>query len=278
MDFLSGQTKNAEICKELRRKIPEELKHFIDIKPKKSGMTLISLFDFASMRGIDVTKQKALEALNKFKKISKLLISSDKDEREKLDKLKQMGFKERNESDKKHLKDYLEEDVQAFLIRELLSSDASSKSTINMIQDKFGFKELMYLTSELEWSLKGKQDRIDILCCDKLNPKKILILEIKKVRLTNLDQGRYVTILSEHNKDLLEFVSALTDLGYSKEDKLEINMVYVMPDNQNKDDKFWKGVLDKKKDVKGKYGENKQVNGIIFYQTGFPSTRQIKRD
>ena len=111
MNIFKGQTENASKVYELRKEIPDKLSCYLDFRPRAGGIKLVSLFDFAPMWGFSKTLKGALA---KIKRNQDFLISPNKDDEEKRKMLYSLGFNIRKSGNE----DYLEEDVQAFLIRE----------------------------------------------------------------------------------------------------------------------------------------------------------------
>lgn len=253
MNIFKRQTENAAKAYELRNAIPEKLKCYLDFRPKATGITFVSFFDFAPMRGLEVNDKEINSVLNKIKSKQDFLISPDKDGKEKRDIFKDLGFKARCDNGS----EYLEEGVQAFLIREILRR--GDKDMLQRIIEGCNFLGLEYLTSEFEWSSDKVVDRIDILCCDKENYRKVLVLELKKVRTTQLKQGRYLNILRDNEGELIRFISALTNRAFDETTHLDIHMIYLMPSHPRLEPAMWDKVV-------SKHG----IDGIIFYNTGYP--------
>ena len=257
MDIFKGQTANAEKAYEWRKEIPEKLNRYLDFRPKATGITLVSFFDFAPMRGLQVNPKNIRSVLNILKRRQDFLISPAKSDEEKIEILQNIGFKARAYSNE----EYLEEDVQAFLAREILSY--SDKDMPQRIANSCNFSGLKYLTSEFEWS-SGGVDRVDILCCDKDNYYKILIIELKKIRTTQLKQTRYLGILRKKSKELIRFISVLTGKKLNERNPLDIHMVYLMPSHPHLEIAMWEKIA-------VKHG----IDGIIFYNTGYPCDRIV---
>lgn len=258
INIFKGQIENAIKAYSLKKEIPEKLRCYLDFRPKATGITLVSFFDFAPMRGLEMNSKNVKEILTQLKKQQDFLLSPNKDEQEKIEKIGKFGFLAK--SNKKE--EYLEEDIQAFLIREILSS--SDKDIPQRIAKICGFSGLKYLTSEFEWSDKGKIDRIDILCCDKLNYNRVVILELKKIRTTKLSQARYFKTLKDNESSLKELISALTSKEFDKKDSIELKMIYLMPGHPRLEEEFWRGVVSRA-----------DINGIIFYKMGFSFDRSV---
>lgn len=257
MNIFKGQTENAKIVYEWRKEIPEKLNCYLDFRPKATGITLVSFFDFAPMRGLQVSDKSIKSVLSAIKRKQDFLISPEKSDKEKISILKELRFKTRLAN----TEEYLEEDVQAFLIREILSH--SDKDIPQRIIRSYNFSGLKYLTSEFEWSSNGI-DRVDILCCDKNNYYKILVIELKKIRTTQLKQNRYLNILKAKSSDLIGFISALTNKKLEDKTPLDIHMIYLMPSHPRLETKMWERIVIE-------HG----IDGIIFYNTGYPFDRMV---
>lgn len=256
-DIFKGQTANAEKVCEWRKAIPQKLSRYLDFRPKAYGITLVSLFDFAPMRGLQVNPKNIRAVLNMLKRRQDFLISPAKSDEEKIEILQAIGFKTRANNNE----EYLEEDVQAFLAREILSY--SDKDMPQRIANSCNFSGLKYLTSEFEWSGDGV-DRVDILCCDKENYYKILVIELKKIRTTQLKQTRYLNILKKKSSELIRFISALTSKKLNEKQPIDIHMIYLMPSHPRLEIAMWERIVTK-------HG----VDGIIFYNTGYPCDRIV---
>jgi len=251
MNIFKGQTENAPKVYGLRKMIPEKLKCYLDFRPKATGITLVSFFDFAPMRGLNINDKNIKSVLGAFTRKQDFLLSPDKDDEDKIKILQDLKFKTRGTTGS----DYLEEDVQAFLIREILNS--GDRDMPRHIVKSCNLLGLRYLTSEFEWSSK-KIDRVDILCCDKDDFHKIVVIELKKVRTTKLLQRRYLNILQKNSGDLIRFISALTNTTLDVATPIEIHMVYLMPSHPRLDTNLWRQIV-------AEHG----VDDIVFYKTGY---------
>jgi len=256
--MLAGQIRNAKSVFKLQQQIPHLLGPFLGLRAKENGMTLVSFFDFAPMRGRKVTERTADRILKELKDQQELLTDPEKSKEEKKKALR--GF-----PSKKPGKGFLEEDVQAFLIREIINPERLGDIS-QRICEVCDCQKLKYLASEFEWSLNGKKDRIDILCRDQNDPSKIVIIELKKVRITQLKQARYIRVFQEHRhqEELKSFVAALT--GYPVvSGALDIRMVYLMPDHPRLNPKEWEEIVCKN-----------HVDGIVFYNQDFSPGNLVK--
>lgn len=261
--MLEGQIKNARKVYELRKYIPDDLRPFLDFRPKKTGITLVSFFEFAPMRGVNVSHKAAQEEMAKIGKMKESLLAPTVDDEAKIKKLTDLGFKSR----KKDADDYLEEDVQAFLCRELLKP-AEGDIPRHIREDLLGLKgRLKYLTAEFEWSLDGEKDRVDILCRDEKDPARLVVIELKKIRTEKLEQSRYVPILKTHEKELADFAAALTGVKELQPGNLRISMIYLMPNHHRLDIAQWRNVATKC-----------GIDGIVFYEHAFSFGRIAERD
>ena len=257
MNIFKKQTENAKKAFKWREKIPERLRCYLDFRPKATGITLVSFFDFAPMRGLQINEKNIRPVLSTLTSKQNFLISPAKSDEEKIKILQRLEFKTRPIKNE----EYLEEDVQAFLIREILSR--GDKDIPQRIIKSCNFSGLKYVTSEFEWSNGGK-DRADVLCCDKNNYYKILIIELKKIRITQLKQTRYLNVLKEKSEDLIRFISVLTNKKLEDKTLLDIHMIYLMPSHPRLDTKMWEKIVIE-------YG----IDGIIFYNTGYPFDRMV---
>lgn len=259
MGIFTGQIKHARKAYEWSENIPEKLRRYLYLRPKTTGITLVSLFDFAPMRGTDVNDNNIDSVINKFNENYDFLVSPNKDENDKIEILRELNFKSRSNKEE----DYLEEDVQAFLIREIIDSDDVIKDIPKRISKKCGFSGLKYLTSEFEWSINGKKDRIDVLCCDKEDHSKLLVIELKKIRTTKLDQTRYVKVLNDNQDQIKKFVAALTNIA-PKKSGIDVKIIYLMPSHPRLDEKKWGSIV-----------KRERVDGIVFYNTGFSFDKEV---
>src|SRR3989338_2735607 len=209
------------------------------------------------MRGRDLSSANIEDVMNKLKAKEDLLISPNKKNDSKRDVLEDLEFKVRG----KHNSLYLEEDVQAFLIREILSG--MSRDLTGRIAQASGFSSLEYLTSEFELS-EGSKDRVDVLCCDSGDPYRIIVIELKKIRSTHLEQTRYLSTLLNHKADLMSFINNLTGKKLDPSHSIDIQQVYLMPYHPDIDQKKWEKIASKN-----------GVKGILFYNSGFSSACMV---
>jgi len=254
MNIFEGQIRNAKKAYEWRRNIPRKLRNYLDFRPKATGITLVSLFDFAPMRGINVNGNNIKSIMETLTKEQDFLLSPNKDDDKKRAILEALNFKSRAAA----TEEYLEEDVQAFLVREILSSEDSAKNIAQKIIEECKFSSLKYLASEFEWSEQGKKDRVDVLCCDSGDYNKLLIVELKKVRTTKLEQARYLKIFRKHENEIKKFVAALTGKEVDS-CRADVKIIYLMPSHPRLEKNMWKKVI-----------KEQGVDGIIFYNTGYP--------
>ncbi|MFH1061884.1 MAG: hypothetical protein V1747_03240 [Candidatus Omnitrophota bacterium] len=254
MNIFEGQIRNAKKAYEWRSFIPNNLKNYLDFRSKATGITLVSLFDFAPMRGINVNSDNIKFIMETLTKEQDFLLSPNKDDDKKRAILEKLKFKSRLATKE----EYLEEDVQAFLVREILSSENNAKNIAQKIIEECKLSSLKYLASEFEWSEQGKKDRVDILCCDGGDYNKLLIIELKKVRTTKLEQARYLKIFKEHETEIKKFVAVLTGKEVDA-CRTDIKIIYLMPSHPRLDKNMWVKVI-----------KEQGVDGIIFYNTGYP--------
>jgi hypothetical protein len=221
MGLFSGQADNAKIAAQLRKRIPDSLKKWLDFRPKKSGLTLVSYFDWAPMRGLSFSGLKeGNELLSKIRLHSRKFLGEITVE-EKLRILGELGFKR---ATKKKTSEYLEFNVQAAIIRDLLNQRHWYKKLSRSFCNKEG---VHFLTSELEWSLDGVSYRPDIICIDNAFSK-IIILELKIIRQKNFQQ------VVDYKRIILKNMDSFKDLvrnlaGKSLCDKPQILTGFVMP-------------------------------------------------
>lgn len=261
MELFEGQTESAKIVKELRGKIPSKLKPFIDFRPTKDGITIVSLFDYYPMRGKDIRRSSACQnelekVMQKIDDRSSILLSAKSDD-DKIRIFEELGFKI---PDKQSEKEYLESDVQASIIRDLINGGVWKRTLTKTIPETIS---LNYLTSELAWSdrLDNKEGkgRPDIVCLGL--PNFVVIIEVKKVRQTDLQQVvSYKTKLENNIKSFLSFATALS--GSNLPNHLIFKTVFVMPYTTGRQPE-WK-----------KIARNYETT-IVFYQYSFPPEEPI---
>lgn len=259
MDIFAGQIKNARKACEWSIKIPKRLRRYLYLRPTANGITLVSFFDFAPMRGKGVNNKNIDFIISELDKKYAFLVSPQKSKNDKIEILKKLDFK----SKAKSATDYLEEDVHAFLIREIMDSEDVIKDMPKRISERCGFSRLKYLTSEFEWSINGKKDRIDILCCDKEDHDKLLVIELKKIRTTKLNQIRYVKVLEDNQEEMKKFIATLTNTP-ADSSRIGIKIIYFMPSHASLDKTKWDDIA-----------KRKGVNAIFFYNTGFSFDREV---
>lgn len=264
MNIFEGQIRHAQEVFKLHKSIPERLQGYLRFRPKATGITLVSFFEFAPMRGLDLKAVRNNDSINRtlnvLNKHADFLLSPLKSDDEKIKILGKLGFKTRGKTQE----EYLEEDVQAFVIREILGGNYMSVPAA--MSTGLRLVGLEYLTSEFEWSDKGKKERIDVVCLDKQDSCKVIILELKKIRTTNLKQYTYKPFLQKNQAEFRQFISALKGLDLSNRE-LEIRMMYLMPSHPRLVENRWKEIIHKF-----------HLDGILFYKVGFPPDRLILPD
>lgn len=259
MGIFEGQIKNAKVAKELTGLIAPELRSSFSVRPTATSLTLYSVFDFAPMRGVSGNARKIREKILKINEGKNILLGNSCDVEEKIIYLKSLKFKKKPEA--KHASTYLEEDVQAHYIRELMRNKLELKS--------LGYDNLSFLASEFQWSKVEEQEtmqikkilptRIDIVCYDKSMPNKILIMELKKKRQQTFNQGEYKYFLKKNESEFRNFYNAL--IGNNVKEELDFRMIYVMPDYEDiekkrKDKEEWKRLMN---------DSDCKIDGILFY-------------
>lgn len=253
---LEGQIKQAAFARELRMKIPNQLRSFIDIRPTQKALTVVSLFPYAPMRGIPNLSAVAVGSLlEKLAAAATDLLSPDKSDVAKVAVLGSLGFKSRKhrmtQEPVSYATHYVEEDVQAYLIRELLGNAESPFA--RQFRSVMG-APIRYLCCELEWSWEGSALRPDVICHDTENPARVLIVELKARRTTKLGQVvEYRGFLNRYGEELRRFISALS--GVEVQRVLEVHTAFLMAHHPNSPED-WAG------------HERNAGTRILFYQAG----------
>lgn len=168
--YLESILENTKLAKEQWVKLKEENKDFDDfekkfhLRPTKSGVTIVSTLQEKPMRGKKVGKttvKKWLEELY-------TLVTSNKNQEEKLQILTQLGFKERKKSSNQKI----EEAYQAKMISEMVDNKS--------LKEFLEVEEIVFIASEFiihDQKDTSDRERIDIVAFDCNN--KLFFFELK---------------------------------------------------------------------------------------------------
>lgn len=166
-------------------KLDANFRKYFHLRPTSSGITIVSTFSFAPMRGIDVQARELHDTLVRLNSRLKFLVSDNKSTDEKTEVLiKEFGFKKRDKDET-----VLEEYAQALFIK-------------GMLQKQSEYEGARFVASEFTLE---KRNRFDVVG---IKDNTLYIFELKKGRTHSaIDQASNYAKLVMANKDV--FMSVL---------------------------------------------------------------------
>jgi len=180
----------------------------IHLRPTTSGVTVVSTVPGFHMRGLNMNKADELEEI--LTKLKNLLCTNDK--RSLLEKLKfdQKESRSKNE---------LEEDVQAFLIRDMIINPSK-------------YHEIQFVASEFDLlEMEPRRKRADVIG---YKDSVLYDIELKRERLTEVvtQARKYTDFLSDN---IQEYEKRLAAFPYSVIEKVnEVKGIALMPKSTGK--------------------------------------------